>query len=57
MKTTSHSATLRPETISVRTAYEISYWANAFNCSVKQLGKAIVAVGYSVKDLERYLRK
>lgn len=43
--------------ISVRTAQEITYWANTFNCSVKSLGKAIIAVGYSVKDLERYLRK
>jgi hypothetical protein len=57
MKMISNPISPDQKKISVRTAQEITYWANTFNCSVKSLGKAIIAVGYSVKDLERYLRK
>ena len=43
--------------IRLRNNEDILFWTKQFGCSAIQLGKAIIAVGYSREALENYLKK
>ena len=43
--------------VSISDSTELRYWCKQYDCSEKQLKKAIEAVGPSIRNISAYLRK